>query len=311
MLMFIVRRLLLAIPTIALVTVITFTLGFYAPGDPIVAMYGEQMPPSPEALQQMRAAYGLDRPYLVQLGEYAMRAAQGDFGRSIALRREVAPAIAAALPISLQMGGAALLLLIAVGAPLSIFAAQRHNSLLDHLTVGLTVALAAIPTFVIIPAILLVFVLKLDLFDVPTGWHGLFSAPTILPVVVLALAPLGWFVRTFRSALLEAASAPHVRTATAKGLSARAVANGHVIRNALPAATSTIGLCIPWFFVGAFFVESIFAIPGFGFLSVQALQNYDYPLILGATLVTTAVVILSNLLADLVAFALNPGGIHD
>lgn len=311
MLKFLVRRLLLAIPTFALVITITFTLGFYAPGDPIVAMYGQQMPPAPEALQQLRHAYGLDRPYLVQLGDYALKAVQGDFGRSISLRRDVTPAMSAALPISFQMGAAAFLLLIAVGVPLSIVSAQHHNSLFDHVTVGATVALAAIPTFVIIPAILLVFVLKLGLFDVPTGWHGLFSTQSVLPVVVLAIGPLGWFVRTFRSALLEAMSAPHVRTATAKGLSGRGVFNGHVIRNALPTASSALGLCIPWFFVGAFFVESIFAIPGFGFLSVQALQKYDYPLILGTTIVTTTVVILSNLLADLVGHALDPGGSYD
>ena len=308
---FLVRRLLLALPTIAIVIAITFTLGFYAPGDPIVAMYGEQMPPTPDALAQMRHAYGLDRPFLVQLVDYGLNAARGDFGRSISLRRDVADAMNAALPISFQMGAAAFLLLIGIGFPLRILAAKHQNSLFDHVTVGTTVVLAAIPTFVIIPAILLVFVLKLGLFDVPTGWHGLFSAPTILPVVVLAIGPLGWFVRTFRSALLEAMSAPHVRTATAKGLTDRDVYAWHVMRNALPTASSALGLCIPWFFVGAFFVESIFAIPGFGFLSIQALQNYDYPLILGTTLVTTIVVIVSNLLADLVAFALDPGGSHD
>ena len=307
MLAFLVRRVALAVPTLALVIAITFTLAYYAPGDPIIALYGQQMPPSPEALAQLRHSYGLDRPYLVQLADYAGNALRGDFGQSISLRRDVAAAMEAALPISLQLGAAALLVLLVVGIPLSILAATHHNSLFDHIAVGTSVALAAVPTFVVVPVILLVFVLQLGLFDVPTGWHGLFSTQSILPILVLAIGPLGWFVRTFRAALLEAMSAPHVRTAHAKGLSQRTVLTRHVMRNAIPTAASAIGLIIPWFFVGAFFVESIFAIPGFGFLSVQALQKFDYPLILGTTIVAAVIVIASNLVADLVAYALDPG----
>ena len=311
MLMYCIRRFLFAIPTLAIVIAITFTLGFYAPGDPIVAMYGQQMPPSPEAISQLRHTYGLDRPYVVQLADYAWDAMHLDFGRSISLRRDVTPAMRAAFPISLQLGLAAFILLILIGVPISILSATHHNSALDHLTVGATVALNATPAFVLIPVILLVCVLKLDLFDVPTGWHGITSSRAVLPVIVLAIGPLSWFVRTFRAAILEAMSAQHVRTARAKGLSERTVLSWHIIRNAMPAGVSALALCVPGFFVGSFFVESIFAIPGFGMLSVQALQKYDYPLILGTTIVTAAVVIAANLVADLVAVALDPGGQHD
>ncbi len=311
MLIYCFKRLLFAIPTLALVVTLTFTLGFYAPGDPIVAMYGQSMPPSPAAIKQLRHTYGLDRPYPVQLVDYAQKALRGDFGTSISLRRGVTPAMQAALPISLKLGLAALILLILIGVPLSIFSATHHNSLFDHLTVGTTVALNAVPAFVLIPVILLVCVLKLNLFDVPTGWHGIFSTRSILPVVVLAVGPLSWFVRTFRAAILEAMSAQHVRTAHAKGLPGRAVLSWHILRNALPAGANALALCIPGFFVGAFFVESIFAIPGFGYLTVEGMQKYDYPLILGTTIVTAVIVIASNLLADLVAVALDPGGSHD
>lgn len=310
MLIYCLRRLLYAIPTIALVITITFTLGFYAPGDPIVAMYGEQMPPTPEAQKALRHAYGLDRPFFVQLVDYASKAVQLDFGRSLSLRRDVTPAMSAALPISLQMGVAALALLILVGVPLSILAATHRNSWLDHLVVGATVGLNAVPIFVMIPVIMLVCVLKLDLFDVPVGWHGIFTTHAILPVVVLTLGPLSWFVRTFRAALLEAMNAEHLRTARGKGLSERTVLWWHTVRNALPVGASAIALCVPGFFVGAIFVESIFAIPGFGNLTVQGLQKYDYPLILGTTIVTAMIVIISNLVADLVAFALDPGFTH-
>lgn len=311
MLTYCLRRLTLAIPTLAIVITITFTLGFYAPGDPIVAMYGQQVPTSSETMAQLRQSYGLDRPYVVQLADYAWNAARGDFGRSISLRRDVTPAMSAAFPISLQLGFAAFVVLTVVGVPISVFAATRHNSALDHLIVGTTVALNATPTFVMIPVILLICVLHFDLFDVPTGWHGLFSTQSILPVVVLAIGPLSWFVRTFRAAILEALNAQHVRTAHAKGLSSRYVLWWHVIRNAMPAGINALALCVPGFFVGSFFVESIFAIPGFGRLSVQALQKYDYPLILGTTIVTAAVVIVSNLAADVVSYALDPGETHD
>ena len=310
MLMYLARRLIYAVPTMMLVIALTFTLGYYAPGDPIVSMYGQSMPPSPKAVQQLHHAYGLDRPYLVQLADYTQKAMRGHFGESISLQRGVTPAITAALPISAKLGLTAFVLLILIGIPISIVAATHHNSLLDHMTVGATVAINATPAFVLIPVIMLVFVLKLNLFNVPTGWHGLFSMQSILPVVVLTIGPLSWFVRTFRAAILEALSAQHVRTAHAKGLPGGDVLWWHVIRNALPAGVSALALCVPGFFVGSFFVESIFAIPGFGKLSVQALQKYDYPLILGTAIVTAGVVIVSNLLADVVAYALDPGGHH-
>lgn len=311
MLAYLSKRLALAIPTLLLVITLTFTLGYYAPGDPIVAMFGESMPPSPEAVEQLRRAYGLDRPYIVQLADYVQKAFRGDFGTSIALHREVTPAMRAALPISAQLGLAAFVLLMVIGIPISIVSATHHNTALDHLTVGATVVLNATPAFVLIPVILLIGVLKLELFSVPIGWHGLFSPQSILPVVVLAIGPLSWFVRTFRAAILEALSAQHVRTAHAKGITSRKVLWWHVIRNALPVGVSALALCVPGFFVGSFFVESIFAIPGFGRLSVQALQKYDYPLILGTAIVTAAVVIASNLLADVIAYTLDPGGNHD
>lgn len=310
MLTFCLKRALLALPTFALVIAITFTLGFYAPGDPIVAMFGESMPPSPEAVSQLRRTYGLDRPFVVQVATYGWDALHGDFGRSLTLQRDVSDAMRAKLPISMQMGAAALALLVAVGVPLSIFSALRHNSVADHIIIGTTVMTTAIPTFVLIPVVLLVCVLKLDLFNVPIGWHGLFSTQAILPVVILAVGPLSWFVRTFRAAMLEAMSAPHVRTARAKGLGESTVLNWHIVRNALPTAASALALCVPGFFVGAFFVESIFSIPGFGQLTVQALQKYDYPLILGTTIVTAAIVIVANLAADIVAALLDPGGRH-
>ncbi len=300
-----VKRVLLAIPTLAAVIVVTFTLGFYGPGDPIIAIFGSQ-PPTPEVREQMRKEYGLDRPYLIQLADYASRVVRGDFGQSLYLRRGVWDAMRDAIPISAQLGLTAFIVLAVVGFPLGLLAAVRQNSLLDYGIVGLAVGLAATPAFVLIPVVLIVLMLLPGHFTLPTGWSGLLSLKAVFPVIFLALGALPYIVRTVRAVVQEALHAGHVRSARAKGLAERSVLAWHVLRNTLAAVVTALALCVPYLFAGSFFVETILAIPGFGRLSVGALQKYDYPLILGTTIVGATVVIASNLVADIVSASLDP-----
>jgi ABC-type dipeptide/oligopeptide/nickel transport system permease component len=300
------RRILQAIPTVLLVVLITFTLGFYAPGDPIRAMYGDQVPVDDAARQALRHHYGLDRPYPIQFGDYLSKVLRGDFGRSISLSRPVGQAMGHALPISAQIGLAALLLLVVLGVPLGVLAAIRQNSVLDYGVLASSLLLASIPAFVLAPLVMILFVLQLGWFNAPIGWDGLMSGKAVLPVVILAVGPLPYVIRYTRAAMLEALQADFVRTARAKGLATRGVVVGHVLRNALPPIVTVLGLSVAGLITGAVFIENIFAIPGFGRLAVTGLQKYDYPLILGTTIVGALLVIGANLVVDLLYGFLDP-----
>jgi ABC-type dipeptide/oligopeptide/nickel transport system permease component len=289
-----------AVPIVLLVVAITFTLGFYAPGDPIRHIYDEQDLIVDEAsLERLRELHGLNRPYPVQLADYTGDLLRGDFGTSISMRREVGPAMANALPISAQIGLAALGLIVVLGIPLGVAAALRQNSGLDYGIVAATIVFASIPSFVLAPLLMILLVLKLDVLSSSVGWEGLLSQKAILPVVVLAVGSLPTVVRYTRAK-------DFVRTARAKGLPARAVVGRHILRNALAPIVTALGLSVGGLITGSVFLENIFGIPGFGSLVVRGIRGYDYPLILGTTIVGALIVIGSNLLVDLLYGVLDP-----
>lgn len=287
--------------------VITFTLGFYAPGDPIRHIFGQQDINVDEAtIERMRERYGLNRPYPVQLGDYMVDLARGDFGTSISMRREVGPAMANALPISAQIGLAALGLIVALGIPLGVISALRQNSGLDYGIVAATIILASVPSFVLAPLLMILLILKLDILSSSVGWEGLLSQKAILPVAILAVGSLPTVVRYTRASVLEVLGQDFVRTARAKGLPARTVVSRHVLRNALAPIVTAVGLSVGGLITGSVFLENIFGIPGFGSLVVRGIQGYDYPLILGTTIVGAMIVIGSNLTVDLLYGVLDP-----
>jgi ABC-type dipeptide/oligopeptide/nickel transport system permease component len=296
-----------AVPIVLLVVAITFTLGFYAPGDPIRHIYDEQDLIVDEAsLERLRELHGLNRPYPVQLADYTGDLLRGDFGTSISMRREVGPAMANALPISAQIGLAALGLIVVLGIPLGVAAALRQNSGLDYGIVAATIVFASIPSFVLAPLLMILLVLKLDVLSSSVGWEGLLSQKAILPVVVLAVGSLPTVVRYTRASVLEVLGQDFVRTARAKGLPARAVVGRHILRNALAPIVTALGLSVGGLITGSVFLENIFGIPGFGSLVVRGIRGYDYPLILGTTIVGALIVIGSNLLVDLLYGVLDP-----
>jgi ABC-type dipeptide/oligopeptide/nickel transport system permease component len=298
------------IPLIFLVLFIVFSLGKAAPGDPIRMMYMqaslEQAELTEEQIQEQRDRYGLNDPFFVQFWDYARNVLRGDLGMSITENREVLPMIANRFVVSAQLGLIAMVALVAIGIPLGIVAARKQNTPTDYLIVGGSLFIRTVPVYVLAPLILWLFVLKVPIMDVPRGWQGMFSTNVILPAFLLMLFPLAVVIRQMRASMLEVLGNEYVRTARAKGLSEYRVTVGHVLRNALTPVTTELGLVVTGLITGSIFVESIFGIPGYGRLAVDALLRRDYPLMLGCTLFGAFLVMLSNLIVDLVYPILDP-----
>ena len=233
------RRILFSIPVLFVILLATFALGFYGPGDPLRTFYGEEIgEPDPAAIERLRKIHGLDRPFWVQFFDYIDGLPRGDFGKSILDRISVGRQMKASLTISAQLGGAAAVLLLALGVPLGILAAVKQNTWADYVIVGSTIAGQSTPVFVLGPLLMIVFVLWLDVMDTPVGWDGFWNTKIIMPVFLMALGPMLTVVRQMRSGVLEVLGQTYVRTARAKGLAERRVISRHIIKNAFtPVAT--------------------------------------------------------------------------
>ncbi len=306
MFVYTLRRLFLAIPVLFAVMFITFTLGFYGPGDPLEIFYNEELVSDPEITQRLRELHGLDRPFWEQFVDYFTGLLQGDWGDSISSGRPVWPAFAASMPISAQLGLASAIVLVVVGIPLGALAAVKQNTWVDYLIVFASIVVRSVPVFVLGPMLLIVLVLWLSIMNVPIGWKGIFHTNAILPVLLMAAGPLLVVVRQTRVGVIEVLSENYIRTARAKGMRERFVVWRHVLKNALTPVFTTMGLIMSGLVTGAFFVELIFGIPGFAGLGIAAFQARDYPIILGVTIIGAAIIIISNLLVDLGYGLLDP-----
>lgn len=291
-----------------LILFLTYTMMFYGGGDPVVRMFLDRDDAAVDAamLKQIRARYNLDAPLPEQFWNYLTRLGQGDMGNSIREQRPVADMVRATLPISLQLGLAATVLATLVGVPLGVFAALRHNRRADFLIVGGVVISNAVPVFVTGPLLLLLLVVVLNVMDVPWGWSGLFSTKAILPVVVLSTGPLPIIVRQTRAAVLEVMHEDYIRTARAKGLREAQVVMRHMLRPVLTPVVTSVGLVLITLVNGAIFVELIFGIPGFGGLTLQGLQQVDYPIIMATVLIGALIVMVGNFVVDLMYPLLDP-----
>lgn len=307
MLRYLLVRILYFIPTLFFVTLFTFALGFYGPGDPIRVLMKENW--SDEATYQLlRRKYGFDRPFLVQYADWVGHAVQGDFGRSVIRGAvPVGDLLFPALKVSAQIGLVALLCLFVVGVGLGALAAVYQNTWLDHLIVGGSIVLQSVPVFVLAPMLMILFVLQLRLLKTtPAGWDGIFSPKVILPVFLLTGVALLAVVRQTREAVIDIRSSDFVRTARAKGLSEWLILWRHILRNALTPVVTTLGLLASWLITGSIFIETIFSIPGFGSLYYGALKTRDYHVLISTTLIAALVIMFANLLVDLTYGLLDP-----
>ena len=299
---FVARRLLGAIPTLAVIITLSFAMTRMAPGGP----FDEEQALPPAIRANLEAAYGLDQPVSVQFGRYVAGILHGDFGPSYKFRDfTVTELIASGLPVSLTVGAAAILLALALGIPAGIWAALRQDRIADRIVMSLAVAGISVPVFVIAPFLALAFGIWLRWLPV-AGWEPGTLGDLVLPVVTLALPVIAYLARMMRGSLLEVLRAPWIRAARARGLPQHRILLLHALPAALLPVVSYLGPAVAAVLTGSLVVETIFGLPGMGRHLVQGALNRDYTLVMGMVIVYAALMIALNLVADLVYAWLDP-----
>jgi oligopeptide transport system permease protein len=291
-----------AIPTLFIIITITFFLMRAAPGGP----FDQEQALAPEIKANLQRAYGLDQPVWTQYGRYLESLLHGDFGPSFKYKDfTVTELIGQGFPITLQLGAMAIVLALLLGIPLGTFAALRHNSAADTATMSLVVTGIAIPSFVVLPFLGLLFGVYLHWLPV-SGWESGSLRHAALPVIALALPPLAYVARLTRGSMLEVLQSHYIRTAFAKGLPLHSVIFRHALRPALAPVASYLVPAVASILTGSLVVESIAGLPGIGRYLVQGAINRDYTLVLGMVIIYSTLLIIMGLLVDLLYAWLDP-----
>ncbi|GGM09131.1 peptide ABC transporter permease [Pseudooceanicola nanhaiensis] len=309
MLAFIGRRILVAIPTIVLISIFVFSLQQLLPGDPILAMAGEER--DPETIAFLREKYGFNDPLPVQYVKWVTGVVQGDLGISLRSNQPVSELLLQKLPVTIQLAIMAMIFAIAIGVPMGIVSAVKKGTVLDYAANLIALSGLSIPNFWLGIMLILLVSVKWGLLPasgyVPPGEDLWLSIKTMLmPAFVLGTALAATLMRHTRSAMLGVLKSDYVRTARAKGLKERRVILKHAFRNALVPIVTLMALLFGELIAGAVLTEQIFTIPGFGKLVVDAVFNRDYAVVQGIVLCTAVGFIIMNLVADAAYFALNP-----
>ncbi len=311
---YIIRRLLLAIPSLLAISVVLFAVLALAPGDP----FGElatnpNVPPAVQAA--LRAKFGLDDPIWLRYVHWLVAMLHGDWGFSLASQMDVAKLIMQRLPVTLAVLGSAQLLAILVALPVGVLSAARPYSLFDQVANTLAFVGFSLPTF--FTGLLLILLFSVQLNWLPfvfrtdlqsTGWTWLWQEirQSIMPVLVLGLFQGASLVRYVRSAMLDVIKLDYVTTARSKGIGARRVLTRHVVRNGLIPVVTLVAVQLPIVFGGAIITEQIFRVPGIGSLLIAAILANDTPVVMAVTVVFACLVVLFNLIADLLYVWLDP-----
>jgi ABC-type dipeptide/oligopeptide/nickel transport system permease component len=304
MLQYIIRRLLWLPLLLLIISFITFVLGVYGPGDPVVTRLGPRA--RPEAVARLRAQLGLDRPLAVQYVEYVGKAVRLDFGESPRYQnQEVRKLIGDRIWVTVQVSALALAFSLLVGIPLGIVAALTAGRWPDRLGLTTVLLFNSVPSFVAIPLLLAVLVRGLHLLP-PPGWDGILSTRIILPVFVLGMGPVAGLARQTRASMLEVLPQDYIRTARAKGLRENAVILRHALKNAMIPLLTIIAFMVGALPEGAFITENLLGVPGIGQLGFDSLFARDYPVIMALTLIGAVAFVLANLLADVAYAVLDP-----
>ena len=300
MLTFLIRRLLVAVPTLLVVVTVAFFMMRAAPGSPF---QGERKL-TPEIEKAVMAKYGLDRPLGVQYVSYLADVAHGDLGPSLKYRdKTVADIIGAGFPKSLTLGLSAMVAALIAGVGLGTAAALRQNRPVDYAATTIAILGVCIPTFVTAPLLVLVFASTLGWL--PTaGWGG--PRNLVLPILVLALPQVAIISRLTRAGMIEVLGSNYVRTARARGLSESRIVLHHALRGAILPLVSYLGPAVAGLITGSLVVEQIFNLPGLGkYFVISALQR-DYTVVMGVVILYAALILLLNLVADILYAALDP-----
>lgn len=302
MLRYALKRLLGAIPTLLLVIVLAFLMVHAAPGGPFDA---ERVLP-PETREALEAAYDLDKPLHQQLLNYIGNLLQGDLGPSYRYRdHTVSDLIGRALPISLKLGGLAMLLAVVVGVAAGTAAALRRNTAFDRTVMAFAMTGISIPVFVVAPVLVLFLAVKLQWL--PAGWSGNEGPGRLLmPVIALALPQIAYIARLTRASMIDVLASDFIRTARAQGLDTAAIVRHHALKPAMLPVLSYMGPAIAAILTGSVVVEQIFGVPGLGGLFVRSALNRDYTLVLGIVIFYAALVVLLNLIVDILYGVIDP-----
>ncbi len=291
-----------AIPTLFVIVTLTFFLTRAAPGGP----FDREQSLPPQIMANLQNAYGLDQPVWVQYARFIRALGHGDFGPSFKYKDfTVTELIGQGLPVTLELGTVALSLALALGIPIGIFAALRHNSPGDYATMSLAVVGIAIPSFVVLPFLGLVFGIYFHWLPV-AGWEPNSIRHLVLPVIALALPPLAYIARLTRAGMIEALRSRFIRTAVAKGLPLHTVILRHALRPALVPVVGYLAPAVASIMTGSLVVESIAGLPGVGRYLVQGALNRDYTLVMGMVIIYSTVLIGMGLVADLLYAWLDP-----
>jgi len=300
MLRYLIRRLLQALLVVFGVSIVSFGMMFLS-GDPASAMAGDNW--TRQQIEDFRQQMGFDRPWYVQYGDFLTNAVRGDFGNSLRQHRPVFELVMDRLPATLQLTAAALLISVSLSIPIGVLSATRRNSVWDRLAMLFAMAGQSMPVFWVSTMLILIFGVKLQWLPVAGkgGWDHL-----VLPAVALGLFSVARNARVIRSSMLEVLGTDYVRTARAKGLRGRVVVMRHAFRNALLPIITLFGLDVGHLLSGAVITETIFAWPGIGRLTVDAVFAKDLPLVQAAVVILAATFVLVTLAVDLLYGVLDP-----
>lgn len=311
---YILRRLLIAVPTLLVISFVMYMILALAPIDPL-ASFGADPRVPPEVRDRIRVSLGLDQPWPIRYAKWLSAAVQGDFGISFMSRSSVGDLIFQRLPNTLAVVGVAYLVGVLIALPVGMLSAVRRNSVTDHVISTLAYAGFSVPTFFTGLMLIIIFSVKLQwlpfiydstltISDFPSLMTQL--RQSIMPIAVLGLFNAAILIRYIRSEMLEHLPLDYVRTARAKGLAERAVVVRHALRNSLIPVVTLIALGVPTVFGGAIVTEQVFRIPGIGELLVSSIGTGDTPVVAAIVLIFAVLVVLFNLIADVLYAVLDP-----
>ncbi len=297
---YIIKRTIIVILTLILISTITFFLMNIVPGGPFLS----EKAPSPAVLKMLEEKYGLDKPLIVQYKTYMVDLAHGDLGVSLKKKgREVTDIILEKFPVSGKLGLVAVGIAIAFGIPIGCIAALNRGKWLDNALMFIATIGIAVPGFVVATSLMIIFGVKLHLlptFGLSTPLHY------ILPAFTLAFYPMSYMARLMRSSMLDVLSLDYIRTAKAKGVSEFKMIFKHALRNSLIPVITYLGPLMAYILTGSFVVEKIFTIPGLGGEFINSITNRDYPLIMGTTIFLATLLIFMNFFVDILYKVVDP-----
>ncbi len=298
---YIIKRLLLGLLLVIAVSFLVFCLMYLMPGDPVDLAISDRVSDARKA--EIAHELGYDRPFLVQYKNWVGKVMHLDFGTSTRYKEAVWKLMKDRIPYSIRLCGWALLLEMVLALPLGLYCAIHKDSILDKLTVNLSLVFTAVPSFWLGTLLIVIFAVQLKLLPI-SGYET--SAHYILPVITITLSSLGSTIRITKAEVLEVLNEKYVTTAYAKGLPRRTVLYRHVLRNALVIVVTLLFMSLPWMITGAVITEKVFGMPGMGSLLLNSIVVQDIPVVQAVLLVIAVLTVLCNLASDLITGMLDP-----